>query len=164
MSVAQAEKPATQLAAQRVPEIRIYGHSTILYWWPVWVAGFVMAAITFAEGAQAVIVPAGSTEAGHTIAPPADAARPVKPASAIGERFAESKNLGVVFTVILLLVVFVTNTPLRGLWSAIAILLVLVMTLTFAWLGLWSDVLELGGRISIHMNMGFYMFFSSLLF
>jgi len=69
-----------------------------------------------------------------------------------------------VFTVILLAVMFITNTPLRGLWSAIAVLLVIVMTVTFAWMGWWADILAALGRISIHMNMGFYMLFSTLLF
>ncbi|HUY35476.1 MAG TPA: hypothetical protein VMV69_22225 [Pirellulales bacterium] len=125
-----------------------------------------MAAVTFAEGSRAAIVPAGSVYdlTNHAIVLPAATARPAIAGSEIGDRSAQSKNLGVVFTIILLLVVFITNTPLRGLWSAIAILLILVMTVTFAWLGIWADVLATFGRISIHMNMGFYMFFSSLLF
>src|SRR5579864_3184908 len=69
----------------------------------------------------------------------------------------------VVFTVVLLLVVFITNTPLRGLWSGIAVLLIAVMTVTFAWMGVWPQILAFFGRISIHMNMGFYVCFSSLL-
>ena len=81
----------------------------------------------------------------------------------IGDRSAISKNLGVVFTVILLSVVFITNTPMRGLWSAIAVLLIVVLTVTFAWIGAWPQVLEAFGQISIHMNMGFYVFFSTLL-
>jgi hypothetical protein len=170
MSIAQIETPAENVARQgqvpRVSEIRIYSHSTIFYWWPVWVVGFVMAAITYAEGSRAAIVPGGSVfdEAQHAIVLPAGSAHPGIGGSELGDRSAQSKNLGVVFTVILLLVVFITNTPLRGLWSGIALLLVVVMTVTFAWLGMWADILAHFGRISIHMNMGFYIFFSSLLF
>ncbi|HEV3005280.1 MAG TPA: hypothetical protein VGX78_12510 [Pirellulales bacterium] len=171
MSVASAElsaerSAASQVSSLRTPEIRIYGHSSILYWWPVWLVGFVIAAMTFVEGSRAVIVPAGATydDAGHAIVLPDTAALSGAAAAPIGEREAASKNQGVVFTTILLLVVFITNTPLRGLWSAIAVLVVLVATLTLAWLGMWSDVLAAFGRISIHMNLGFYVFFSGLLF
>jgi hypothetical protein len=59
MSVIQAEA-ALDATSQRGSEIRIFGHSTIFYWWPVWMAGFVMAAITFAEGSRAAIVPSGA--------------------------------------------------------------------------------------------------------
>ncbi len=170
MSIAQTKAPAENVVHQdrlpRVSEFRIYSHSTIFYWWPVWVVGYVMAAITYAEGSRAAIVPNGSVydEAQHAIVLPAGSEHPAIGGSGIGDRSAESKNLGVVFTMVLLLVVFITNTPLRGLWSAIAVLLVVVMTVTFAWLGMWADILAYFGQISIHMNMGFYIFFSSLLF
>lgn len=170
MSTAVLEKPVERVAldvtAPRVPEIRIYGHSTIFYWWPVWVAGFVMAAITYSEGSRAAIVPTGSVydEASHAIVLPVGTVRPADTGTEVGELSAESKNLGVVFTIILLAVVFITNTPLRGLWSGIAVLMMLTMTVTFAWLGWWQDILDVFGRISIHMDMGFYVFFSSLLF
>jgi len=170
MSLTQTETPienATRRSAvPRVSEFRIYSHSTIFYWWPVWVVGYVMAAITFAEGSRAAIVPAGSAYdfSQHAIVLPAGSAHPGIGGSEIGERSAESKNLGVVFAVVLLLVVFITNTPLRGLWSAIAVLVVIVTTVTLAWMGMWAGILTYFGRISIHMNMGFYIFFSSLLF
>jgi hypothetical protein len=169
MSISQAERQSeravSNVTARHEPEIRIYAHSSIFYWWPVWLAGCVIAAITFFEGSRAVIVPAGSTydATSHSIVLPDVAAIPAAGDSPIGEREAVSKKLGVVFTVILLLVVFITNTPLRGLWSAVAVLLVLVLSLTLAWLGEWNDVLAAFGRVSIHMNMGFYVFFSGLL-
>ena len=170
MSNVPAEQPvvvvAPEAAPHHGPELRIYSHSTIFYWWPVWLVGFVMAALTYSDGSRAAIVPRGSTydQASHAIVLPANADHPGVEGSEIGELSAGSKNLGVVFTMTLLLVVFITNTPLRGLWSAIAILLVAVMTVTFAWLGLWPQILAFFGRISIHMNMGFYIVFSSLLF
>jgi hypothetical protein len=169
MSIVQAEKPVAMVAPDatlhRVSEIRVYSHSTIFYWWPVWVAGYVMSAITYLEGSRAVIVPTGSVydDARHAVVLPAGTARLGNGGAEIGDRSAVSKNMGVVFTVILLSVVFITNTPMRGLWSAIAVLLIVVMAVTFAWIGAWADVLAAFGRISIHMNMGFYMFFSTLL-
>jgi hypothetical protein len=170
MSIVEAEKTAVEFVPDatlhRGSEIRVYSHSTIFYWWPVWVAGYVMAAITYVEGSRAVIVPSGSVydDARHALVLPPGTAQPRSGGAAIGERSAVSKNLGVVFTIILLSVVFITNTPMRGLWSAIAVLLIVVLTVTFAWIGAWADVLAAFGQISIHMNMGFYVFFSTLLF
>ena len=30
--------------------VRIYQHSNLLYWWPIWVYGFVCAALTYVQG------------------------------------------------------------------------------------------------------------------
>lgn len=153
-------------AAAATPEIRIYGHSTLLYWWPVWVIGFAMAALTYAEGSHAALVPAGAEydSARNVIVLPAGATLAAGGDSELGELTTRNKNPGVFFAVSLLLVVFITNTPLRGLWSAIVVLSVLLGTVTLAWMGLWGDVLHAFGRISIHLSMGFYLFFSGLLF
>jgi hypothetical protein len=42
-------------------EIRIVQHSAILYWWPVWAFGFLMALITFVYGTRMAILPPGTT-------------------------------------------------------------------------------------------------------
>ncbi|MGE3805782.1 MAG: hypothetical protein AB7K24_13995, partial [Gemmataceae bacterium] len=36
--------------APAVPHLRIYEHSTLFYWWPVWLVGFVLAAVTWSSG------------------------------------------------------------------------------------------------------------------
>src|SRR2546430_11877696 len=98
MSHQQAEISAAEAAfqhtLQRASEIRIYGHSTIFYWWPVWVVGYVMAIITYMEGSRAVIVPAGSVyeDASHAIVLPAGSAHPGSGGSGIGGRSAGSKE------------------------------------------------------------------------
>ena len=38
----------------------MYGHSNLLYWWPVWLVSFVLAAVTYVEGKQMAIVPQGT--------------------------------------------------------------------------------------------------------
>jgi hypothetical protein len=163
---------AVVVVPHKEEEIRIYSHSTILYWWPVWVAGFIMAMITYSEGSRAAIVPHGASydPVANVIRMPDGHSRiydnefhPMKNGE-IGERLARSKNVGVIFSVILLIVVFITNVPLRGLWSLIALLAFIAMSVTFAWLGIWGKILDHLGQISLHMNMGFYMFFSTLLF
>jgi hypothetical protein len=45
---------------QVIDQITIYSHSNLMYWWPVWLMCFVLAAITYSEGNQMAVVPAGT--------------------------------------------------------------------------------------------------------
>src|SRR5579862_8371285 len=52
---APAPVPVTVVPAHAEQEagsavLRIYGHSNLFYWWPVWVAGFIMALLTYLNG------------------------------------------------------------------------------------------------------------------
>src|SRR5580698_6692844 len=60
--------PTEEEINKRSAEIRVYGHSSMFYWWPVWVAGFVMAALTYMDGHVLVVVPRGTqVESGHIL-------------------------------------------------------------------------------------------------
>lgn len=41
-------------------EIRLYSHSDIFYWWPVWALGFILASLTYLDGGRMAIVPEGT--------------------------------------------------------------------------------------------------------
>ena len=41
-------------------EIRIYSHSQLFYWWPVWATAFILAGWTWLEGDRMAILPAGT--------------------------------------------------------------------------------------------------------
>src|SRR4051812_48560929 len=43
--VQSAPPPGVETTVE-VPELRIYSHSPLYYWWPVWVTGFILALIT----------------------------------------------------------------------------------------------------------------------
>lgn len=122
---------------KRPLELRVYSHSTFFYWWPVWLTGYIMALITRLDGKQIDIE--GSMVWMH-----------------------RSKNLGVLFTLMFFLVILITNVTLRGLASVVAILAFAFGALWLAYMGWWEEVLNWMGRVSIYMNMGFYVFFSSL--
>ena len=47
-------------------EIVVYHHSNLFYWWPVWLAGFIMAIITYFSDKHMAIVPAGTLTAKAT--------------------------------------------------------------------------------------------------
>src|SRR5262249_60651705 len=90
-------QPSEQLPADtQLPELILYSHSSLFYWWPVWSMGFLFAFLTWLQGEKVTI---GGQE--YLMHP--------------------SKNLGVIYTVIFTLVILMTNVTLRGLVSVIAI-------------------------------------------
>src|SRR5437764_526435 len=48
--------PSTARPKAVSPEIRIYSHSSLFYWWPVWFFGFLFALWTFVDNDRLVIV------------------------------------------------------------------------------------------------------------
>jgi hypothetical protein len=142
-------------------EIRVYGHSNLFYWWPVWAVGFLMAALTYADGHVMAIVPEGTTVEAGQLVPPAGQTLP--PASAKSDdpsprlRVAANNNYGVVFVGTVLLAVLVTNLTLRGLASIIAVALLVITGLTLALFGWWDDVFRWLGGVDVRMNAGGYL-------
>ena len=131
-------------------EIVIISHSTIVYWWPVWLVGFLMAAVTYLSGHVMALVPPGTVaESSRTVAGddcprdvlvlppgkqlPMDRATgaPLQPRL----RMAASNNPGVIFAVTLCLVIAITNVHMRGLWSVVVILVIAFVAVVFAVLG-----------------------------
>jgi hypothetical protein len=140
MSIATpAVAPNTAAARVKPQEIRVYAHTALLYWWPVWVLGYCFALLTLLEGQRFVF---------------ADAAVIIHP----------SKNLGVIFTMVFTLVVLLTNATVRGVASAMVITVLLAFTFLFAYLGWWENIFEAVSRLAIFMNLGFYVFFSTAVF
>ena len=138
MPVAPAVAPQpAPLHEEHPTEVRVYSHSTFFYWWPVWLTGYIMALVTRIDGQ---LVPIGNSEVWMH----------------------RSKNLGVLFTLLFFLVILITNVTLRGLASVVAILALAFGALLLAYLGWWEEVLGWMGKVSIYMNMGFYVFFSTL--
>jgi hypothetical protein len=121
------------------PTLRIYSHSNLIYWWPVWVIGFLMAVLSYLDGSLVTI---GS--------------RP--------EHFARSSDLGIIWFITLFLVILISSVPVRGLASGMVVMAIAFVTVLLAYLGWWDTVLEWFGHLSIHMNMGAYVFISVLLF
>jgi hypothetical protein len=50
-NVANYVRPSTE------PTLLVYSHSPVFYWWPVWVVGFIMAAISYFDGGRMLWVP-----------------------------------------------------------------------------------------------------------
>jgi hypothetical protein len=165
--------PAPPVAAvdeeQSETRIRVYGHTNLFYWWPVWVVGFLLAGLTYVDGHVMAVVPAGTTVEKAT--PPGEPVRdalvvpsgqslPPQPLAGDDQNprllVAANNNYGVVFVFTILLVVTVTNITVRGLASIIVIAAMLIGALVLAQLNMWNDIFRFFGGLDIRMNAGGY--------
>jgi hypothetical protein len=159
-------------------ELKVVSHTTLFYWWPVWFVGFVMALVTYLGGHQMAIVPTGTVAVEGRQVEGFDEARDVLVAPAgrhlphedIDEPrqphvlMATSKNLGGIFVLVLLVVILVTNVPLRGLWSILAILSLVALSLFLALMDWWDPILRFFGLLQIYINAFGYLAIASTLF
>jgi hypothetical protein len=154
-------------------EIHVYGHTNLLYWWPVWALGFLFAGLTWADGHRMAVVPAGTVvEKGQTIpgeagprdvlVAPQGTTLPAQPKAGAEEKepgllVAQSNNYGVIFIMTLLLVVVFTNLTVRGMASIIVVAGVVIATLVLAQLHMWDDIFRWVGGLDVRMNAGGYL-------
>jgi hypothetical protein len=116
-------------------QIVIYGHSSLLYWWPVWLVSFVLAIATYAEGDRS-----GGVTVSNTNVP------------------------GAVFVLTLLAVAISSTVIFRGMVSVVAIVLILSGIVLFAWFGWWGAILGFLGGLEIRINAAGYLCFAIPLF
>jgi hypothetical protein len=137
MNLVQTQQPAiNEGKAVTDMELTVFSHSKLFYWWPVWAMGYILALITYLQGETITF---------------ADAEVIIHP----------SKNLGVFFTTVVLLVVLMTNVTVRGIASITVIVSILAMVFLFAYLGWWDDIFYYVSFLAMYMNLGFYVFFST---
>ncbi len=75
-----------------------------------------------------------------------------------------SKILGLFFCTTLLLVIIITNVHLRGLWSVVVIVIVVMGSIILAPAHVWEAIFAHLGQLAVHINMGAYLSFSLVLF
>ena len=163
----------TAVGEQKAPvsagprEVRIVAHSMLFYWWPVWAVGLLMAGLTLLDGHCLAVVPTGThvvegfDGGGEALVPPAGAHLLQDPATGKPQeptlRMARHSGYGVVFVVVVLLVVFITNVPIRGLWSVVAVVTVVLGTIILALAGWWDDILEAAVHSRVYINAFGYL-------
>jgi hypothetical protein len=166
--------PAAVPPGQR--EIRVYSHSTLFYWWPVWAVGFIMAILTLIDGHRMAIVPSGTIAAANQQVPGHDSTdvliapkgKPL-PRDENNEiiqpsrHMANSPRYGVIYATILIMTIVVSSVPLRGLWSLIIVLCIVLLVVVIALFGMWDPILEKLNLLDIRINMGGYLFISLIL-
>jgi hypothetical protein len=189
-SVAQPPSPPAPATIQERNEITIVSHSNLFYWWPVWAVGFLMAALTAIDRHLMITVPPGTVAArteSVTINKPGNEAETLArrdavvlpkggelrrenqddPGSAVLQprlHMATSKIYGVIFCAVLLMVIVITNVPLRGMWSVVVIITVIMLALIFHLAGWWEWIVTNLSLLDVRINMGGYLFISVVLF
>jgi hypothetical protein len=108
--------------------IVIYGHSSLLYWWPVWLVSFVLAGASYAEGDRA-----GGVTVSNTNIP------------------------GLIFVLVLLAVAISSTVILRGMVSVVAFISVVAVAMAFSWFGWWGTIGGFLGGLEIRINAAGYL-------
>lgn len=155
-------------------EIIIYGHTALFYWWPVWFFGYLFAIATWIGDYRVAIIPSHSTYDDTAkvinVADKNGKASLDKETAAINEsnqfreRMHVSSTYGILYLFILLLVILITTVPLRGVSSLVVIVSAALIIVSISALGWWDVIFSAFGKLRIHMNMGYYVFFSTVLF
>lgn len=169
MSTAASTTPRIHTDAR---EIRIYGHTKLFYWWPVWVLGLIFALLTWIDGERLAIIPATSkiekqgdsyvitAESKGKASLDLDQAMERQKGNVLPfkVRVTSRQSIGAVFVIVLLLVVLITNVPLRGLWSVVVLVTLGLGTIIFSLAGWWEPIFRALGDLHIHINMAGYLF------
>jgi hypothetical protein len=130
------------LGRAKVGELRIYQHSNLLYWWVVWVYGFICAGLTYVQG---VGVPQLAASADKEIL------------------FHASPWLGISFIALVLFVVIFTNVRARGVYSFVLMLVTAGLVWGATYLPGIGMATNWASLLRIHLNLAFYLSFSALL-
>jgi hypothetical protein len=179
MSETTNEKPSKPLPGEK-PQYKVVSHSILFYWWPVWGLGFVMTVISFVGGARLAIVPEGSrvkavasdngletfelTLHGKPTESLTHAASVSSGNDAFPYHIAQNMTLHLIYAIIVLLVILATTVTLRGLWSVVNIMAVLLVALILYVLGWWGAIMEEVGRLHLYVSAAAYFFPSLVLF
>jgi hypothetical protein len=171
----------------RASEIKLISHSTLFYWWPVWVLAFFMALFTYIENNRLAIVPnsskvvpiegkvgtyeftfQNSKQEATTSDVVVDAATLSK-ADPKNEPFpmrvSHHPSLGVFFLVVLVLTIIVTNVPLRGLWSFVVLMSIALVSVIITLIpGAWDNIFRSVQALRIHINLAGYLFIGLAVF
>src|ERR1043165_3750485 len=120
----------------KTPQAIIYGHSRLFYWWPVWVLGDVMGWLTWLH-------PVGVQVGDFSVL------------------VSSSTILGVIYALVTLLTILITNTKMRGVTSLVVVLVIGFLTLLLAYLDWWPDLLAWFATRTVFLVLGFYLFFAA---
>jgi hypothetical protein len=133
-----AQKPAP--AASDSERLFVYQHSDLLYWWVVWGYGYVCALLTWLRGKPVALAADGRSVLVHP-----------------------SAWVGISFVVLVLFVLVFTNARARGVKSLVLFLVLAVLGLLIELAWGWDEILRYIPLLLVHMNLAFYVLFSSIL-
>jgi hypothetical protein len=175
---APMQPPPPASAEFKIPsQIHLYGHSSLFYWWPVWVLGFIFSIWSVFENTRFLPVP-GKTDIIEQSASTYELKH--DRLSDTLHRFSDKESpqmrrkpsfisldarIGAIYCVVLLLVIGITNVPLRGLWSVVVIVTIILVAVIIALIpDAWDKIFEAIGGLHIYIGMAGYLFISIVLF
>jgi hypothetical protein len=121
--------------------MKVYQHSDLLYWWVVWAYGFLCALLTGLKGVPVAVVPQHKAVL-------------VYPGA----------WMGISFVALMLFVLVFTNARARGVKSLVLFLVLTVIGLVTQMTVGWNEILQYFPLLLVHMNLAFYLLFSTILF
>jgi hypothetical protein len=179
------ETGASVLPDQGPREIKLISHSPLFYWWPVWAFGFFMAAWTAVEDHRFTVLPPDARiktdktlpggEKTYTLSTKKPLPKPLEDSIALADQNAVDTSvfpvhvsarawLGSLFIVILVITIIITNVPLRGLWSFMVILGIVVISLLISVFNGWDELYERVAALRVFMNMAAYLTLATAVF
>ncbi len=141
------------------PDITIYSHSPLLYWWPIWLVGFILALTTYQDGHYLAHVPPGTVVEGNRLVAPEG-----RELGLTHDRVAVNPYLGTIFLLTLVVVMLSSTVQTRGLWAWIAMLAIALVVMVVSLLHLWGAFGGWFRALHIYINLGGYLFLSVTLF
>src|SRR5262249_49102040 len=161
--------------------IDMRNHSPMIYFWPVWLLGFIFAGLTYIEGTRFIHVP---NHADIDVRDQDGATPEIRISPKEGELKAFAKKmrqekerdaghlprmshhhyLGSTFVIVLLLVILSSMMTFRGLWSWIVIITVALVAFIVYLLGWLESIFAAVGNLHIYIGFAGYLFFSTVLF
>jgi hypothetical protein len=138
MGNGSAQKPAP--AASDGERLLVYQHSDLLYWWVVWGYGYACALLTWLRGKPVALAADGRSVLVHP-----------------------SAWVGISFVALVLFVLVFTNARARGVKSLVLFLVLAVLGLLIELAWGWDEILRYIPLLLVHMNLAFYVLFSSIL-
>jgi hypothetical protein len=168
-------------------QIVVYRHTNLFYWWPVWLLGFVFAAISYFGDRHMAIVPAHTEAAenrkvqvsadGDTfeqrdvlilpkgkkleVQKDADGNESIRPPAIF---IPPHRLYGTIYVMVLLIVIVITTITLRGLWSVLVLMTVVLLAIILYLSNAWGPIFHSIGLQSIYINMAGYVVISTVLF
>jgi hypothetical protein len=174
MSTSASSSAPAKLPLQE-PVVRVVSHTGLLYWWPVWLVGFILGGLTYLDHGRLAVVPEGTTvkqisDKVFELTVPGnpgpyleDAAKATVGEPAFPVRASGNHDYGLVFVMVLLLVIFGSNVPLRGLWSVVALLTLLLVLGALLYFDVMGRLLERFMGLHIEITLAGYLLISIVL-
>src|SRR5215471_7057985 len=133
-------KPTAAPIAAGAERLIVHQHSDLIYWWVVWAYGLFCGLWTWLRGSYVTVSP------GH------------KPVLIYPHAW-----VGISFVTLVLFVLVFTNARARGVKSLVLFLVLAVLGLLIELAWGWDEILRYIPLLLVHMNLAFYVLFSSIL-